>query len=395
MKRYRGNRYRKRNKVLLTVLSLFLILSLSACVFIVTENYVVFTSTGIEIRLPFLRREEGPDVDDGPPLQIEELPQKPAEDQPQPPPEETPEQPPDEPEDTAPETLWAVAVDAARLTDEVYLDGILALADTTGVNAVMVDLKNQDGTLNYVSAASAAVAANASAGAGDIAPGIKRLREGGVYVIGRVYCMRDNTVSRQVRSTAIKTASGATWLDWEYGGWLSPYEESARAYLTEIVRECAALGVSEIALDDFCFPYRGKFSVISYPDGAAPKADVLTALLEELAAACAQTETKLSLIPVRESVETGAAPEQGQELAGFVPYVSRVYFALTESEAASAAPALIERVAALAPDKTAFAVPMIEAATNNKAAIDALLQRQSTSFVLRNAAGIYSPEDFN
>ena len=38
---------------------------------------------------------------------------------------------------------------------------------------------------------------------------------------------------------------------------------------------------------------------------------------------------------------------------------------------------------------------MIEAATNNKAAIDALLQRQSTSFVLRNAAGVYSPEDFN
>ena len=393
MKRYRGNRYRRRNKILLTILILLIVFLLGACAFFVAENYVVFTSTGLEIRLPFLRQREVSAVDDDPPLQIEELPQQPSQEQTTPP-EEPVEEVPEEPEDPSPETLWAVAADVGRLTEQAYLEELLAMVETTGVNAVMIDLKNQDGTLNYVSTASAAVAANAAAGAQDIAPAIQRLRDGGVYVIGRVYCMRDNTVSRQVRSTSIKTASGATWLDWEYEGWLSPYEQSAREYLAQVVGECAALGVSEIVLDDFCFPYRGKLEVIAYPEGAESKEDALSTLLEELAAVCAQTETELSVMPMRECVETGSAPEQGQVLSTLAEHARRIYFAVQEGEVAAAVPGIAERINAFASEREGFAIPVVEVATGNRTALEALLQEQGSSFVLQNSTGVYNAEDF-
>ena len=99
------------------------------------------------------------------------------------------------------------------------------------------------------------------------------------------------------KSMALKTESGNLWYDTYGMPWLSPANEGARQYLTQLCLELAEMGFDEILLDRGGFPPKGKVSAIArgdnYPDEGRDQ--VVSRWFAQLDEALEETGVRLSV----------------------------------------------------------------------------------------------------
>ena len=121
---------------------------------------------------------------------------------------------------------------------------------------MVLNMKNDDGTLNYVSDVRMAIVAETSASDPAINEAIKELTltKGGLYTIARVSCFRDDLMCRRRSDLAILTSGGYLWLDHDNVRWISPIQQDVTDYLTAICVELAELGFDEILLTNSGYP---------------------------------------------------------------------------------------------------------------------------------------------
>jgi hypothetical protein len=163
----------------------------------------------------------------------------------------------------APETkasLRAVYLPPDLIGDVARLDSFLASMKNAGVNAVVVDLKDDTGALLYRSQLPEAAAAKAvSASAFDAAALSLRISGAGFTPVARVHAFRDQIMPRSKRDSAVMYMNTDwTWLDNapDLGGkpWLNPYSQTARDYIGSLVEEIAGLGFKTVLMDSVQFP---------------------------------------------------------------------------------------------------------------------------------------------
>lgn len=123
-----------------------------------------------------------------------------------------------------------------------------------GGNAVVLTMKNDDGTLNYVSDVSLAVSAEASGSDPAVNQAIQELTAGELYTVARVSCFRDDLMSRRRPELAILTSGGYLWLDHGDTRWISPLRSEVTEYLAALCVELAELGFDEILLSNCGYP---------------------------------------------------------------------------------------------------------------------------------------------
>ncbi len=127
-------------------------------------------------------------------------------------------------------------------------------------NAVVIDFKNVDGTLNYTSSVGTAVDMGASAGAYENAEEtVKQLKLSGYRIIARIYCYEDMLAASMLTGAAVTEADKVTvWLDDsaqnDGNPWLNPYSETAENYLLSIISESLSVGADAVMLESVCFP---------------------------------------------------------------------------------------------------------------------------------------------
>lgn len=165
---------------------------------------------------------------------------------------------PEEPE--PPEELRAVYIPAAMIADQMILDTIIDRLKGTEINAVLFDLKDASGMVLYQSDLEAVSAAGAQAGAAfDLEALCAQLKERNLIPMGRLSAFADPQAAARLDGAGVKYMNTETlWLDnsQENGGkgWLNPYAQPAREYLTGLVTEAAGMGVERILLEQFSFP---------------------------------------------------------------------------------------------------------------------------------------------
>lgn len=226
--------------------------------------------------------------------------------------------------------ISAVFAPVERLTDAAYVDSLLSLVSLSGLNAVVFDVKTDDGYLYYRSEVAAAVQSGAPVS--DFpADAVRRLRENDVRIIARMSAFRDNLVPRNaLRPAAVKTQSGVTWLDYKSFGWFSPYSDEAHNYLTSLIAEIAPL-VDEIMLTNCSFPVSGKLEMISYADGEkASRTQAVGAFLDR-AVKAAGDRCALSVHIYDTTIRTGLDADAGQDLAEISDICGRIFFTLPSS----------------------------------------------------------------
>ena len=288
---YRGrSRFATGVKVLVAVLALALLAALAALFFL--EPYIVYSSDGVRLELPFFQKEDPPEEPGR--VVVETAPVSPS-------PSPTPE---------TEESFRAVLLDRSALTDGTAAEQTAA----AGAGAAIFDMKADDGTLAYPSRLPLALEMGASGGAAD-RDALSALNGGELYTVARVACFRDNTAPRWRNSMALRTAQG-NWRDATDTRWLSIRSPAAREYVTGVCRELAELGFDELLLDCCGFPTRGDMDRLlpgeNYDpaDLTGPVEDFFT----ELEAALADFPDLRISVVTNSNVLAGQADGTGQTL---------------------------------------------------------------------------------
>ena len=146
---------------------------------------------------------------------------------------------------------------------------LIRLADTTEINAFVIDIKDEFG-INY---SSADTLVKRNAGRGGVIPGLQPLLDTlaahGILAIARIVVFKDSVTARANPDWTIRKGDGTPWRDKEGLAWVNPYHPALWDLNIRVAEEVARLGFDEIQWDYIRFPepYR------SLPQQVFPNAD--------------------------------------------------------------------------------------------------------------------------
>ena len=241
---------------------------------------------------------------------------------PEPEPESEPEPEP-EPE-VEPFVMQAMEVTMSQVAENNWRQGL----EEAGGNAVVVNMKPDDGTLNWEQ--------GKSIDEGGVNAALWRMNSTGYYTVARISCFRDESAANTYEY-CIHSNSGYRWKD--FGGihWVSPANLAVQDRLIEQAVDLARLGFSEILLDNCCYPPNGsgemgwiKRSEVYDPEHMDV---VIGSFLERMREALEPWAVKVS---VRTNAEVVADPEVSKTgLSGGVldAYADRIWMSGEETDA--------------------------------------------------------------
>lgn len=129
------------------------------------------------------------------------------------------------------------------------LDGFIDMANTTELNALMLDLKDEEGIVWYETENPIALAVGANWDGYDLEAATTRAHDEGLYVIGRIVLFNDPITARNKPELAVlNTATGGPYnVNGQY--FLDPTDPEARQYGLDLAIEACRMGVDEIQFD--------------------------------------------------------------------------------------------------------------------------------------------------
>lgn len=285
-------------KGVIVALAILLVLLLVASIFL--QDYIVYTDDGVKLTLPWT--EDAGAEDTSAPVSKSPVPLIIAGD-------EEEEEASAEPSPDLSGPLHAVLVSQTGLLAGTAVEQVTL----AGGNAVVLNMKNDDGTLNYVSDVRLAISAETSGSNLAVNEAVKELTAGDLYTIARVSCFRDDLMCRRRSDLAILTSGGYLWLDHGDTRWISPIQQDVVDYLTAICVELAEMGFDEILLTNCGYPGHTYDQLHWIMGGNAyPEDDQLEPVIAEFLAAA---RAALEPYGVKLSVEA-----TGAELAGETAY---------------------------------------------------------------------------
>jgi hypothetical protein len=134
---------------------------------------------------------------------------------------------------------------------------LVALADTTEINALVIDAKDATGYLTYRSSVPTAeqIGANGLVRARDTRARLAMLEQHGIHAIARIVVARDPLLARHKPDWAIRdSATGGLWRDGLGEPWVDAYNDSVWIYAADLAAEAVVLGFKEIQFDYVRFP---------------------------------------------------------------------------------------------------------------------------------------------
>ena len=131
---------------------------------------------------------------------------------------------------------------------------LIALADSTEINAFVIDIKDEFG-INYTSA-DTLVRRNGGHGGviADLPALLDTLKAHHILPIARIVVFKDSVAARVNPQWTIRTVDGAPWRDKKGLTWVNPYDQALWEYDFRVAEDAARLGFAEIQFDYIRFP---------------------------------------------------------------------------------------------------------------------------------------------
>jgi hypothetical protein len=155
---------------------------------------------------------------------------------------------------TRPSEVKALYVNAWAFSSS-RLWQLVRLADSTDVNALVVDVKDDTGCLLYRSTVHTArvIGADACARTVDVRARLDTLHAHGIYAIARIVVAKDPLLAEGKRAWSVREGGGL-WRDRIGSAWVDAYNDSVWVYSAELAREAVELGFEEVQFDYVRFP---------------------------------------------------------------------------------------------------------------------------------------------
>ncbi len=163
---------------------------------------------------------------------------------------------------SSPRDVRAVYLTAAVASVPSRVEGIIQLIHSTRLNAVVVNVKDGDGT--YLGEGMARV--------------VQKFRAEGIYPIARVVVFQDNALARARPDLALHDASGTLWVAAKAYLWVDPASREVWDRTVAVAERALDLGFREVNFDYVRFPSDGDTKGIVFPiyDGKHPASAVMS-----------------------------------------------------------------------------------------------------------------------
>lgn len=193
-------------------------------------------------------------------------------------------------------------------------DAMLETLRANGCGAALFEIKSESGYVN-LSAPGLALA-----GRREVTPDktLAALKAAGMKTCAYISCFLDPLAAAWEPGMAVTRADGGVWTDNAGAGWLNPFSERARTYLTGIVSAAAQAGFDAVLLDNVCFSTDSGTASAVYPgeeNGPLSRNGALNAFVSQAAEAAGGAQVILmSRYPAFDPVAALDAPGAGGNL---------------------------------------------------------------------------------
>lgn len=195
---------------------------------------------------------------------------------------------------TTPEgRMRAISKDVPPAVKGIYVTGpvaghermgeIIQLVEETELNAVVIDVKNDDGYITYAMSSETAEALGARVKyVKDMPALVERLHEKGIYVIARIVAFRDPHLAEAKPEWSVHRTNGSIYYDNSGLAWVNPYKREVWDYLIEVAECAVADGFDEIQFDYVRFSTEIKSGEVDYGEDSATvsKTEIITQFTE-------------------------------------------------------------------------------------------------------------------
>ncbi|CRZ33413.1 hypothetical protein DFR55_11925 [Herbinix hemicellulosilytica] len=129
-------------------------------------------------------------------------------------------------------------------------DQLIEIADSTEINAMVIDVKDDNGRITFNMENTMAHDIGATTNTiHDIADLMKLFEEKNIYPIARIVAFKDPYLAENKPEYAIKNKDGTIYRDNNGESWVNPYNKEVWDYLIEISTKAAEVGFKEIQFD--------------------------------------------------------------------------------------------------------------------------------------------------
>ena len=130
------------------------------------------------------------------------------------------------------------------------MENLIALVDETELNAIVLDVKNDEGRITY----DMQIPAVQEIGAGiryiqDMESLIAKCKEKDIYLIARIVTFKDPFLAEAKPQWCIHNADGSIFRDKDGLAWINPYDHEVWEYLLDIAQEALRMGFDEVQFD--------------------------------------------------------------------------------------------------------------------------------------------------
>jgi hypothetical protein len=198
----------------------------------------------------------------------------------------------------------AIYVTAPVASTQEMFDELVQFIDESRVNAIVLNVQNDDSEWVFdVKNEEAVAAENTDIILPNMPEIVKMLKDKGIYTIARVVTFQQPTMAKARPDLAVKSSThGGVWIGGELSqqAWLDASLPAARQHLLDMTREVLTLGFDEIQYDYVRFPSdpapreKGK-PVFSQPLTDTQKAEFIGQFLKEAHAVIEPTDAFMSI----------------------------------------------------------------------------------------------------
>lgn len=142
---------------------------------------------------------------------------------------------------------------------------LVNLVETTKLNAMVIDVKNDSGEITYKMDYEKAKEAGAIRNyISDMPQMIKELKAKNIYLIARIVTFKDPILAESNQEYSIRNEDGSVFRDNKGLAWLNPYNREVWKYVLNIAAIVAELGFDEIQFDYIRFPTAPGMDRVTY-----------------------------------------------------------------------------------------------------------------------------------
>ncbi|MFW6074312.1 MAG: putative glycoside hydrolase [Chloroflexota bacterium] len=181
--------------------------------------------------------------------------------------------------------IRAIYVSAMTASDDQEWDDILELVDNSEINAVVLDVKDNDGLVRYDSEVPMVSEVGADGVLYDVEERLDDLREREIYAIARQVVFEDPVLAEAEPEMAVRdTESGDLWTTWDGQAWVNATDSDVWQYNIDIALEVVELGFDEVQLDYIRFPTDGPLDTADFGTelDSERRTEAIATFLEEI-----------------------------------------------------------------------------------------------------------------